>query len=179
MAGFPLDSFVVVEMPAAVVRHVRAIRQQYGSARQFLPVEITVAGSSGVGVFAREQDARAALDTLRTIAATTGAFTLELTGVRRFPGSGVFYYGIRDTARLDALHRRLVTSDLRFTPSPFPFSPHLTVDTFDDATPELERELLALPVPDGRQLIESLAAYSLSGWDCRLIERFPFGRAST
>jgi 2'-5' RNA ligase len=179
MAGVAVDAFVVVDMPAAIERHVRAIRQQYGSARQFLPVEITVAGSSGVGVFAPEQDAEQAYEVLRGIASTTGAFVLELTRVERFPKSGVFYFGIKDPTPLARLHARLATSGLLFKPSPYPFSPHLTVDTFDDATTELERELLALPVPEGRHFIESLSVYSLQGWDCRLLRRFPFGRSSS
>lgn len=179
MAGFPLDTFVVIDMPLAVQRHVHAVRERYGSARQFLPVEITIAGSSGVGVFAADQDADAALDIVNDIAASTGAFPIELARVERFPDSGVFYYAIKDANRIVRLHERLINSGLRFNPSPHQFSPHLTIDTFDDATPELERELLALPVPGGRHFLESLSIYSLKGWDCRLVRSFRFGRASS
>jgi 2'-5' RNA ligase len=178
MSGFSHDTFVVVDLPADVVQQVRTIRRQYGSARQFLPVEITVAGSSGVGVFAPEQDAETALTTIAGIAASTGAFRIELTPPQRFPKSGVFYFGIKDAAKLVALHERLLGSGLAFTPSPFPFSPHLTIDSFDDADAALERELLALPHPPGGVFIESMSLYGLNGWDCRLIQRFPFGRAS-
>jgi hypothetical protein len=179
MAGFSLDTFVVVDMPPEIERHVRDIRRRYESARQFLPVEITVAGSSGVGVFAPDQDAAAALEILSGIASSTGAFPIEFAEVRRFPDSGVFYFGIKDTARLERLHERLVHSALAFKPSPYPFSPHLTIDTFEPVSPELERELLALPVPPRRHFLESLSVYSLKGWDCRLVRTFPFGRASS
>jgi len=178
MAGFEMDTFVVADMPPELVHHVGSIRQRYGSARQFLPVEVTIAGSSGVGVFATDQDAEVALDAVGDIATSTGAFSLELTGVQRFEGSGVFYYGIKDVARLVRLHERVAGSGLRFKPSPFLFSPHLTIDTFENPGVQLERELFALPVPGGRHFIESLSVYSLKGWDCRLVRRFPFGRAS-
>src|SRR6185503_18998593 len=178
MAGFPLDTFVVIDMPLEVERHVRQIRQRYGSARQFLPVEVTIAGSSGVGVFAAEQDAEAALDIVNGIAASTGAFAVEFQDVRRFPGSSVFYFALKDANRVILLHERLVRAGLLFNASPYPFSPHLTIDAFDEPTPELERELLSLPVPRGRHFLESLSVYSLKGWDCRLVRSFRFGRAS-
>lgn len=179
MAGFPLDTFVVVDVPAEVERHVRDIRRRYASARQFLPVEITIAGSSGVGVFAADQDADAALEILAGIASSTGAFPIEFAAVQRFPETGTFYYSIKDASKIERLHERVARSGLRFTPSPYPFSPHLTIDTFEDAAPDLERELLVLPVPPRRHFLESLSIYSLKGWDCRLVRRLPFGRASS
>lgn len=175
MPPFPHDSFVVVDVPAPLAQHVRGIRRQYGSARQFLPVEITIAGSSGVGVFAPEQDASEALRLVGEIAAGAAPFEFELAGVERFPRSGVFYYAIKDPAPLVALHRHLVGSRLRFKPSPFPFAPHLTIDTFEDAGAELEAELRALAVPAGPQAATSMSVYALNGWDCRLVQSFPFG----
>jgi 2'-5' RNA ligase len=132
-----------------------------------------------VGVFAPEQDAAAALRTVALVAAAAAPFELDLGGVERFANSAVFYCAIRNTAPLVDLHQRLVGSGLRFLPSQFPFSPHLTIDTFEDASPALVAELLALPVPAGPHRIESLSVYSLHGWDCRLIERFALGRSTT
>lgn len=175
MPPFPHDSFVVVDVPDALAQHVRGIRRQYGSARQFLPVEITLAGSSGVGVFAPDQDAAEALRVVGNVAAASAPFDFELVGVERFPRSGVFYYAIKDVAPLVALHRHLVGSRLRFRPSDFPFSPHLTIDTFDDAGAELEAELRALAVPAGPQRVDRVSVYSLNGWDCRLVQSVPLG----
>lgn len=175
MPPFPHDSFVVVEVPAPLAQHVRGIRRQYGSARQFLPVEITVAGSSGLGVFAPDQDATAALRVVGQLATETAPFDFELAGVERFPGSGVFYYAMRDTAPFLALHQRLAGSGLRFKPINFPFSPHLTIDTFDDAGADLEAELRALAVPAGPQHAAAVSVYSLQGWDCRVVQTFPLG----
>jgi 2'-5' RNA ligase len=175
MTPFPHDTFVVVDLPDAVVQHVRDLRRRYGSARQFLPVEITIAGSSGVGVFDPTQDAEAALATLRHVARDARPFAVAFSGVARFPDSGVFYYALADTAPFVELHHRVVASGLRFAPSPFPFSPHLTIDTFDDAPPDLERELLALPVPAGAHAVDTLSVYSLKGWDCRRVTSYPLG----
>lgn len=174
---FPFDTFVVLDMPPHVEQHVRHIRKAYGSARQFLPVEITVAGSSGVGVFDETQDPDEALRTVERIARETKSFSMSFTRVTRFPESGVFYYEIADTAPLVAVHERLAASGMRFKPNPFPFSPHLTIDTFDEATPELERELLALPLPEGPFTVTSMSVYSLHGWDCRRLHSYPLGGA--
>lgn len=173
---FPFDTFVVVDMPAHVEDHVRRIRTAYGSARQFLPVEITVAGSSGVGVFDVTQEPDEALRAVERIARATAPFPLGFSQVTRFPESGVFYYQIADPAPLVTLHEQITTSGLRFKPNPFPFSPHLTIDTFDDATADLERELLALPLPAGPFPVMSLSVYSLHGWDCHRLHAFPLGQ---
>lgn len=173
--GFPHDTFVVADVPPTVERHVREIRRAYGSARQFLPVAVTLAGSSGAGVFAPEQDEDEALRVLSRIADAAAPFALDLEAVARFPDSSVFYYPIRDPAPIVALHQRLRDSGLRFKESPFPFSPHLTVDEFPDADDALTRELHALPLPAGNFRIESLTVYSLHGWRCEVVARHPLG----
>ena len=175
MPGFPLDTFVVLDMPPSVERHVRDIRRAYGSARQYLPAEITVAGSSGVGIFDPEQDAAEALRVVAEIARATAPFAMQLGAVDRFPETDIFYWPIRDPTPVVAVHERLRDSGLRFTDSPFPFSPHLTVDAFEAPSEELERELRALPVPDGEFTVSSLAVYSLEGWICHTVARYAFG----
>lgn len=173
MAGFPFDTFVVLDMPPHVEHHVRDIRRRYGSARQYLPVEVTVAGSSGVGPFDPDQDADAALRRVAEVAAATAPFSMTLGPVERFPDSDVFYWAIRDPAPLVMLHGRLRDSGIRFTDSPFPFSPHLTVDAFEAASDDLVRELLALPVPAGPFPVSSLSVYALEGWICHTVAHHP------
>ena len=173
--GFPHNTFVVADVPPAVEQHVRDIRRRYGSARQYLPVAVTLAGSSGVGVFAAEQDEDAALRTVSAIADAVPPFPLAFGAVARFPNSGVFYYPIREPAPLVTLHERLRDSGLRFESNPYPFSPHLTVDEFDDADEALAVELLALPAPAGEFRVESLTVYALHGWMCRAVAKHPLG----
>lgn len=175
MPGFPFDTFIVLDVPPHVEQHVREIRRRYGSARQYLPVEVTVAGSSGVGIFDAEQDAADALHRVAEIAATTAPFAMTLGPVERFADSDVFYWAIREHAPLVALHERLRDSGLRFTESPFPFSPHLTVDSFEEASEDFVRELLALPVPPGPFTVASLTVYALEGWICHTVARHPLG----
>lgn len=175
MPGFPLDTFVVLDMPPSVEQHVRDIRRAYGSARQYLPAEITVAGSSGVGIFDPEQDAEDALRVVAGIARATAPFPMELGAVERFPDSSVFYWPIRDPAPVVAVHERLRDSGLRFTENPFPFSPHLTVDEFEEASEDLDRRLRALPVPPGPFTVSSLTVYALEGWICHTVARYPLG----
>jgi len=173
--GFPLDTFVVLDLPPPVEQHVRDIRRAYGSARQYLPVEITVAGSSGVGVFDPDQDADEALRRVADIARATAPFPMELGAVERFPDSSVYYWPIRDPAPVVAVHERLRDSGLRFAESPFPFSPHLTVDEFEAASPELDRQLRALPTPSGPFTVSTLTVYALEGWICHAVARHRLG----
>ena len=172
--GFATDTFVVLDLSPEAERHVRDIRRRYGSARQYLPAEVTVAGSSGVGVFAPEQDRDAALTQVAAIARATQPFTLSFDRVARFPDSDVFYWAIRDVAPVVAVHERLRDSGLSFTATPFPFSPHLTVDVFEGPSAELQAELLALPSPPD-VTVATMTVYSLEGWILKRVARYPLG----
>jgi 2'-5' RNA ligase len=170
--GFASDTFVVLDLSPEAERHVRDIRRRYGSARQYLPAEVTVAGSSGVGVFAPEQDPAAALETVAGIARRTAPFPMSFGPVARFPDSDVFYWAIRDVTPVVHVHERLRDSGLLFTPTPFPFSPHLTVDVFEAPAAELVTELLALaPPPD--VAAATMTVYSLEGWILKRVARYP------
>ena len=65
---FDYDTYVVLDLPASMAEKVISIRDNYRDwFVKSLPVEITVAGSSGVGVFDSRQDPEEALAVLDTI----------------------------------------------------------------------------------------------------------------
>jgi hypothetical protein len=49
-------SYIVLDVPSPVAEHVLSIRQHYSSWRVALPTEITIIGSSGVGVMRYDEN---------------------------------------------------------------------------------------------------------------------------
>jgi 2'-5' RNA ligase len=168
---FAHDAYVVLDMPQPVREHVKSIREQYGSRLATLPVEITVIGSSGIGTFQEQQDMVTAFDLIDQVAAKFLPITTAFRRVTAFPNTGVFYYEPEDPQPFIKLQKEIVSTGLKFKESPFPFTPHCTIVKFDNPSKELVNEILSLPVPSERLVLEALSIYSLNGYDCRRLHR--------
>ena len=66
---FSLPTYLVLELPSAVAADVIALRARFDGKMACLPAEITIAGSSGVGVLEENQEAEAAFNAMRVAAA--------------------------------------------------------------------------------------------------------------
>lgn len=129
-AGEPLgaETYVVLDLAGPGACEVRRIRQRHGyDFYGALPVEITVAGSSGLGSPAPDQDARAVFLALEAVAAETPVIMARFGPVLRFPDSDIFVLTMEDPDPFIDLHERISRSGVRFMPSPFPFTPHCTL----------------------------------------------------
>jgi 2'-5' RNA ligase len=124
---FERRSYVVVTLPEPVASRVHSVRRRFSPLRAQYPSEITVAGSGGVGPIVSDEDETVVFDALTRVAADTSPFRLSFGDVRRFDGTDLFYFSIRDAEPLLELHRRVVDCGVRFDPSPFPFTPHCTI----------------------------------------------------
>jgi 2'-5' RNA ligase len=169
--SFIVPTYVVLEAPPRITDYVRKLRQRYEPALAPLPVEITVTGSSGVGVFECGQDAESAYRIVEKVAGEVAPFQVGFVRMTTFPDSGVYYFEPVPAAPFFDLHKRLINSGLKFTASPFPFTPHLTAAKVEDVTPELNAEILAIPPPSGTVLLDTLSVYSLEGFDSQLLFR--------
>lgn len=129
-AGEPLGSetYLVLDLAGPGAGEVRRVRHAYGyDFYGALPVEITVAGSSGLGPLAPDQDARKVFSTLDRIAAETPVITGRFGPVLRFPDTDIFVLTMEDPEPFIDLHQRISESAVQFLPSPFPFTPHCTL----------------------------------------------------
>lgn len=168
---FSLPTYIVLDMPTDIGEYVRGLREQFSPLLAPLPVEITLVGSSGVGVLASDTAPADALAVVERIADATAPLPVAFGPMTTFPGSGVYYFPPVNPLPWEQLHRMFATSGLRFAPIPFPFTPHLTAIKFDvPEPPELTAAALALaPPPPGEAV--TLSLYTLDGYDCTLLHR--------
>jgi len=141
-----------------------------------LPVEITIIGSSGVGVFEKDQDVLQAFKAIDELAAKTRPVVCSFRSVESFLGTRFFYYAPQEVQPFVDIQRSIVATGLKFTRSPFPFTPHCTiVGLAENATEEATSVVASLPVPKEEIFLDTLSVYSLNGMACRLLHRVGLG----
>ncbi len=172
-------TFIVLDVPSPVAEQVTALRRQFKSWRVALPVEITIAGSSGLGVLRyHESEMEEIFDTLEEIAYGFAPIVTRFSDVSMFAGTKVFYYVPEEAAPFIALQAALVKSGLRFERSEFPFTPHCTIADLESVANELPSELKLLALPEIEIVLDTLSVYNLderilggNPEGCRLLHR--------
>lgn len=158
---FDSDTYVVLDVPEPIAGKVMAVRKRHRDEfRSSLPVEITVAGSNGVGVFDPEQDVEEAFAILDALAAETPPIQAAFGEVVRFPNTDIFVLTLGDEMPFRALHERVATSGLRFRPSPYRYMPHCTLRSRSPVSDEDASELLSLRIPD-RFVMDTMIVYMM------------------
>ena len=155
------ETYICVDLPQSISDRVLALRRHHGDAfRAALPAEITVAGSSGVGPIHPAQDPRQVFARLDQIAAVTPPIEAVFGPVMRFPQTDIFVLTLRDRRPFDALHGRIVASDIQFRPIPYPFLPHCTLRSRSPVSEAEAAELLDTRISEPF-VIDTMSVYAL------------------
>ena len=167
-AASPLgaETYVVLDLTGPGANEVRRIRKQHGyDFYGALPVEVTVAGSGGLGTIAPDQRPVDVYSALDDIARQTSPITARFGPVLRFPGTSIFVLTPENPEPFVELHERIGRSGIRFEPSPFPFTAHCTLRGAIGGDVD-EEEALALLATSVRDEIrcEMLSVYSVEAF---------------
>ena len=177
--SFVADTYVCLDIPQPFAQFIKDVRVHYRDEfRAALPIEITVAGSSGIGVFERMQGEKVVFTMLDTIAKETSPIETSFRKVVRFPGTDIFVFLLTNTTSLQALHERIATSGILFNPSPFPFTAHCTLQSRSPITEAEAEELLSLQIP-GHFLLDTISVYMLDKLPMSLLHRVKLTGIST
>ncbi len=170
---------LVFDLPdEAWTAEIRRLRGVYDPARVQFPVEITIAGSSGLGWFSPSQSIDVIAAKVREIAQAATPFQCAFSRVEAFPQSCVYFLALKDEQPFHSFQRKLSASTLHFEPVAFSYKPHCTIaELSDDAAASAHAELAAFPVPRDGITISSVSLYSVnfSSNACRFVSRFLFG----
>jgi hypothetical protein len=172
-------SGLVFDLPDETwIADIHRLRRAYDHTRLAFPVEITVAGSSGLGWFTPSQSSDFIVEQVREVARGCAPFQCKFTEVRTFPGSSVYYLSLHDEAPFHAFQRALAASQLRFEPARFSYTPHCTIAEVQADSPAFAHiEIAAFPVPSHAVTISSVSLYSVnfSNHACKFISRVSLG----
>ncbi len=156
---------IVVEIPEPIRSQIRSIRESLGTITAKMPVEITVAGSSGLGYIPPGRDLSKIICEIDRIASGFDAFEVSFSEIGLFPNSFVFYLAPSDRNPFDSLHRALWGSSIPFSESPYPFIPHCTLRDGKALDKEEMNGIFAIPFPEESFLIDSISIYDLPVYD--------------
>lgn len=150
--------YVVLDVPEPVASLVTAERARFSPLRAEYPVEIGVAGSSGVGPIQSDQDDDSIHALLAEIARATPPWEAAFGPVRQFEGTDIYYLEPTERGPFDMLHRRVVECGIRYGESPHAYTPHCTISGV--VLTDEERGQLTASKIDHSFVIETLSVYS-------------------
>lgn len=124
-----------------------------------LPIEITVAGSSGIGPIPAGTDKNKTETALKSALPRLKPFWIRFHEIRRFPNTNIFYLAPENRQPFDHVHEILKASGIIFGPNPWPYNPHCTLrggPMNDHASAE---DIFKLSFPKQDFVIDTLSIY--------------------
>ena len=158
---------------------VLRLRARHEPARLRFPIEITVAGSSGLGWFSAGQSRAELVRRVNRIVAGYKRFGFRFDKVLRFPQSHTYYLAPREERQFRDFQRRLADSGLRFAPTAFVYLPHCTIGVLSRTpTRPARKEIESCLMPASRIEVLSVSLYEVdtAAQICRQGERFLLGK---
>jgi 2'-5' RNA ligase len=156
---YRLPAFVVLEIPSPVREAIQSLRDSLATSAARLPVEITVAGSSGVGPIPPGTDRDKTEEALKPVLAGLKPFPARFQEIRRFPNTNIFYLAPQERQPFDQIHEALKTSGITFAPNHWPYNPHCTLrgGPMTDSNPA--EAILNLSFPKQEFVIDTVSIY--------------------
>jgi len=154
-------AFVVAEIPEPVRSQVQALRDSLNTLTAKLPVEITLAGSSGVGPIPAGTDLSLVKSHLDRILPGICPFITQFSAIRRFPNVPIFYLEPFDRSPFDRVHQKLRASGIPFLPIQWPYTPHCTLRGGKPLSAEEASELASRTFPQEEFWINTVSVYEL------------------
>lgn len=153
--------YIDLLLPAETAAFIRRVREKFDPRRAFLPAEITLTGSSGLGHLVHGQSIDPVAAEMDRIASSFAPFEASFDKVERFPGTDIYFLTVKDPAPFEAIHRAFADSSIGFQPSPYPYRPHCTLKLRSAPSDTELLELLFLDAPEKPFLLSEIAAYAL------------------
>lgn len=161
MEHFKHDTYVVLDLPKEISKQVMKIRYRFKDKFYMaLPPEITVTGSSGVGVLEDNQKPDQVFKTLDNIASKIEPIKASFSHVTSFPHTNIFFLSIQNENPFYDIHNKIVQSGIRFSKNEFPYKPHSTLCDRFSITEEEIQELSSISIKE-EFILNTLSVYSL------------------
>ncbi len=157
------SSYIVAEIPEPVRSQVQALRDSLNTLTAKLPVEITLAGSSGVGPIPAGTDLSLIQRFLDGTLVDISPFSARFSAIRTFPNTSIFYLEPYDRSPFDHLHQELRISGIPFSEIQWPYNPHCTLRGGEPLSAEAASELSSRTFPRAEFWIDTISVYHLNG----------------
>jgi 2'-5' RNA ligase len=150
-------TYLIAELSGDIVTLVQQFRRQFNPDRVNWPIDITIAGSSGIGTFSHGQKLSEVIDKLEFIIYSNNFTEVEFTGVDHFDNTGI-YYLVPKRKKFDVLHQAVINSEVIFNSNSWPYNPHCTLRAGSDEIQEFNDIFSKINVPKSA-IIECISIY--------------------
>lgn len=170
-------SYIVAEIPEPVRSQIQALRDSLKTPTAKLPVEITLAGSSGVGPVPAGTDLSLVRRHLDRVLSETSPFRSRFSGIRKFPSTSIFFLEPFDRSPFDRLHHQLRISGIPFSEIQWPYCPHCTLRGGEALSADASLELASCSFPQEEFWIDTVSLYQLddTSRECKLLYQRTLG----
>lgn len=139
-------TYVCLDIPEPAHSTIRQLRADLCERLSNFPIEITIAGSSGLGAITAGADWSVVETRLIALCAKTSPILTRFGGVVRFPGTDTFVLSVSDPTPFVDLHEGLKHAHIPFEPNPFPFFPHCSLRMSGPLDPAVISRLFSLRI---------------------------------
>lgn len=119
---------VVLEFEDDSVKWIKQLRDSIDESYKFMPLEITLSGSSGIGHIEKDQPFELICSELYRVLGdlpkTNVSFKNKLGS---FPSTEIFFLQPQNQDFFVTLNKKLAESEIKFSKTPFPYLAHCTV----------------------------------------------------
>lgn len=154
-------AYIVAEIPEPIRSGVQLLRDALRTRTASLPVEMTLAGSSGVGPIPAGIETAYLEQCLEHVLVKCRAFEASFSAICRFPGTSTIYLEPADPTPFVQIHHLLRASGIQFSTCPWPYTPHCTLRAGDMLTEEAVSAILSQEFPRESFRITTLSVYEL------------------
>lgn len=153
--------YIVAELSKSISDEVYQLRKKYDPVTAKLPVEITLAGSSGVEPIVEAPQIKTAAKVLEQASNEVLPFKCKFSKITRFANTDIFYLELENRLPFEKLHNLFKKSEIKFTSNPFEYTPHCTIRAVGPISETDERNIWTELVPVETLLISTLSLYEL------------------
>ena len=149
-------TYLIAELQGDAVSLVKSMRKQFNPETVAWPVDITIAGSSGLGTIKEGQAISEVIGCLGLVINKHHFTTVNFESINRFPKTGIYYLAPQ-RERFDALHRAVADSGVLFNENQWVYNPHCTLRAGSAPMEECDKIFKSLAMPTNT----SIACFSL------------------
>ncbi len=154
------STYICLDIPEPHYSRVRDIREEHCDRLDNFPIEMTIAGSSGVGAIKSHHSWEEVERQLVEFCRHRPPIVTAFAGVVRFPGTDIFVLSMRDPGPFQAIHEALQHAGFEFEPSRFPFFPHVSLRMSGPLSEGDINELFRLRIK-GEFTMDTLSLYQM------------------
>ncbi len=160
--GFEHDVYIVLDLADPLAGAVMQLRRKFDPKLTGIPVEIGVAGSSGLGALVNNQDPERVFKSIENCSKSIECFDLRFKSLKRFPETKWYYFEPSTPDPFYQIHEWLRDSEIEFRKSPYPYTPHCSVADLKDRPVADEAALKEAGIPAHACLMDRISVYSLT-----------------